>query len=141
MRTVRYAIKTIPVFCDGRWQRASLRPAIAQWAFVKGGAAKWRLGCKVLSKLLGGIRDFAPVFGKRWAFMMAPFIFLCAEHAEELLIDAEAIPFGLTWRQHLLMVWRLLNRYEFENKDTIDLQTADDHFLTSTPVHLPDFNP
>lgn len=38
MRTVRYALKTVPVFCDGRWQRASVRPAIAQWAFVKGGA-------------------------------------------------------------------------------------------------------
>jgi hypothetical protein len=83
----------------------------------------------------------SPVFGKRWAFMMAPFIFQCAEHAEELLIDAEAIPFGLTWRQRSLMVRGLLNRYEFENKDTIDLQTTEDHFLTSTPVHLPDYNP
>jgi hypothetical protein len=46
MRTVRYAIKTVPVYCDGRWQRASLCPAIAQWAFVKGGAAKVAAGLK-----------------------------------------------------------------------------------------------
>ena len=73
--------------------------------------------------------------------MMAPFIFLCGEHAEELLIDAEAIPYGLTWRQRLRLVRGLLGRYEFQNKDTIDLQTAEDHFLTSKPVHLPDYNP
>jgi hypothetical protein len=97
MRTVRYALKTVPVFCDGRWQRASVRPAIAQWAFVKGGAALWRLGCRTLSVLLGGVPDFTPVFGKRWAYMLAPFIFQCADHAEELLIDATAIPPGLTW--------------------------------------------
>ncbi len=139
MRSVRYALKTVPVFCDGRWQRASLRPAVARWAFLKGGAAKWRLGCKTLSALLGGIPDFTPVFGKRWAFMLAPFIFQCAEHFEELLIDAGAIPFGLTWRKRCRLVLELLNRYEFKTEDTIDLQTAEDHFLTSKPVHLPDF--
>ena len=139
MRSVRYALKTVPVFCDGRWQKASVRPAVARWAFVKGGAALWRLGCRVLSLLLGGVPDFAPVFGKRWAFMLAPFIFQSAEHAEELLIDAAAIPPGLTWRKRCRLVLELLNRYEFNTKDTIDLQTAEDHFLTSTPVHLPDF--
>jgi hypothetical protein len=88
MRTVRYAIKTVPVFCDGRWQRASLRPAIAQWAFVKGGAAKWRLGCKVLSKLLGGVRDFAPIFGKRWALL------LLTKLASQLAVMSERL---ITW--------------------------------------------
>jgi hypothetical protein len=39
------------------------------------------------------------------------------------------------------MVRGLLGRYEFQHKDTIDLQTAEDHFLTSKPVHLPDYNP
>jgi hypothetical protein len=90
---------------------------------------------------LGGVPDFAPVFGKRWAFMLAPFIFQCAEHSEELLIDAEAIPFGLTWRQRLRLVRGLLGRYEFQGKDTIDLRTAEDHFLSSKPVHLPDYDP
>jgi len=31
MQTVRYALKTVPVFCDGRWQRASVRPANQHW--------------------------------------------------------------------------------------------------------------
>jgi hypothetical protein len=139
MRTVRYALKTVPVFCDGRWQRASVRPAIAQWAFVKGGAALWRQGCRTLSVLLGSVPDFTPVFGKRWAYMLAPFIFQCADHAEELLIDAAAIPPALTWLRRCRLVLALLNRYEFKAQNTIDLQRAEDHFLTSTPVHLPDF--
>ena len=81
------------------------------------------------------------MFGKKWAFMLAPFIFQCAEHSEELLIDAEAIPFGLTWFRRLRLVRSLLARYDFTSPDTIDLQTAEDHFLTSKPVHLPDYNP
>ena len=54
---------------------------------------------------------------------------------------AVRLPYGFTWRKRLLMVRDLLNRYEFQNKDTIDLQTAEDHFLTSKPVHLSDYNP
>lgn len=73
--------------------------------------------------------------------MMAPYIFQCAEHSEELLIDAQAMQFGMTWRKRCLLVLELLNRYEFKAEDTIDLQTAEEHLLTSKPVHLPDYIP
>ena len=139
MRTVRYSIKRVPVFCDGRVQMASLRNSTPLWSFRLGGAAEWRKGCQCLSALLGGItyEQMTPTFGKRWAFMLAPFVFICAENSEELLIDAESIPLGLTWYRRLLLVRSLLARYDFTSPDTIDLQTAEDHFLTSKPEHLP----
>jgi len=140
MRTVRYSIKRVPVFCDGRWQKASLRNSTPNWSFARGGADDWRKGCETLSALLGGIRyeDMANVFGNRWAFMLAPFVFICSEHREELLIDAEAIPFGLTWSRRLALVHALFSRYEFTSPDTINQQTAEEHFLTAKPYHLPD---
>lgn len=143
MRTVRYAVKRVLVFCDGRWQKASLRNSSPNWSFARGGADQWRKGCQTLSKLLGGIKyeDMTNVFGNRWAFMLAPFVFICAEHSEELLIDAEAIPFGMTWFRRIRLVRSLLARYDFTSPDTIDLQTAEDHFLTSKPYHLPDYEP
>jgi hypothetical protein len=143
MRTVRYAIKRVAVFCDGRWQKASLRNSTPVWSYAHGGADQWRKGCQVLATLLGGIKyeDMSNVFGNRWAFMLAPFVFICAEHLEELLIDAEAIPFGMTWYRRLRLVRSLLARYDFTSPDTIDLQTAEDHFLTSKPYHLPDYEP
>src|ERR1019366_5330373 len=112
-----------------KWPRFAIprRFGVSGW----GGAAEWRKGCQCLSTLLGGVTydQMSPIFGKRWAFMLAPFVFICAENSEELLIDAEAIPQGLTWYRRLLLVRSLLARYEFTSPDTIDLQTAEDHFL------------
>jgi hypothetical protein len=126
MRTVRYALLE--------------RPWTAQWAFVNGGAKSWREGCKVLGALLGGIqeRDFLVTFGKHWAFHLAPFVFIASNHAEESLIDAEAMPFGMKWTSRVILVRQLLGRYEDELEGKFDLQQCEDHFISSKPHHLPD---
>jgi hypothetical protein len=143
MRTVRYSIKRVPVICDGRQQTASLRNSSPQWSFRLGSAADWRKGCRCLSALMGGItyEHMTPTFGERWAFMLAPFVFICAENSEELLIDAEAIPQNLTWFRRSLLVLSLLERWKFTSPDLVDWQTAEEHFLTSKPSHLPDYEP
>jgi hypothetical protein len=150
MRTVRYAIKRVPVFCDGRQQTASLRNSTPQWNFAHGAAAWARKGCQCLSTLLGGLTDeqMKLHFGKKWRFRNRKFVSICAENFDELLATAGADPFNRCsslcprpWYRRLLFVRSLLLRYDFPGSSPVDLRTAEDHFLSSKRSHLSDYEP
>jgi hypothetical protein len=113
MRSVRYSMK--------------IRRHHQSFQFAAGGNAKWRLGCKVLGKLLL-IHD-EPIaervgknivfhypedhirsrFGPRWPHRLAKWIFLCFDHADKCLVFAATISPEMTRRARLLVVCRFLN--------------------------------
>lgn len=97
LRTVRYGLKQ--------------RPWGSVWNFVDGGAAKWRQGCCALAILLGDVTDFKTHFGSRWAYHLAPFVFVCQENFEECCVYGSSLDSAMPWRARLVAVAEFLLRY------------------------------
>ena len=71
MRTLRYAMG------------AGQRVASQRFSWVEGAGAAWRAGCRMLGLLLG-VDDFAPHFGKRWAWDLRENIALLGRYSERM---------------------------------------------------------